>query len=332
MKLNALIVIAAIAASRTVATATPVNLSGTILEEKSSVINSNNETFTTANVPLKNATLYAVVSNAVAFASTYGTGIPSDTVPANGYIVYDPNGFDGVVAGVFYVTNNSGYYYPLSGTDSKTNYYNFVELDTYNNVQAATTGSIDLGFSSTFSGVEAEHFNPGNGNGTVNVTSTAKFYAHDNPYAFDAADNPGVVATNFDAIDICGVAQTTLQFTNGGLKTWSVNMTGTGSYLFEGTNGVITSSRLTLTPPPPARNNSSHNANVVKNTVTNTSNSISNILASITNTTHTVTSTNITVNTTNKVANTTNNVTTTTTKVINSTNTVSTTTNHVAGI
>ena len=52
--------------------------------------------------------------------------------------------------GYFFVANKSGLHYPLSGYDNNTNYYSFIELDTYDaylgNLGFANQGGHDMNY------------------------------------------------------------------------------------------------------------------------------------------------------------------------------------------
>jgi hypothetical protein len=220
-----------------------VSINGAITSQNAVSTKNNVETTNFKNTPLRNSTIYGIISNAVANADAYGTGITPVTLPANGYIAFDPNGYDGTVGGVFYVTNKSGFYYPLSGVDVGTNYYSFVELDTYNNNTNASLGALNVGFNNNFNGVESENFNTANGNGTVSVRSTALFYVHDNPYAFNGGDNAGIFYNNNNALMLNGIATTTLKYVNGSLRSYNINLVGTGNSIMNG-DTTIASGRV----------------------------------------------------------------------------------------
>lgn len=239
MKIKTLLLIAAVISSRAMAAPNAVNVSGTITEQKPATILNNQEVGKTVTVPLKNSTVYGIISNSVANVGNLGTGLTPASLPPDGYVAYDPQSYDGMVSGVFYVTNKSGYYYPLSGFDVNSNYYSFIEFDTYSSDAAASAGTVNLGFNYNFNGVQTEHFNTNSGTGSTMSLSTAQFYVHDDPYSFDSADAPSAFYTNSAAISMCGLAKTSLQFSNGSVKSWSISFQGTGNSFMDGNIGVV---------------------------------------------------------------------------------------------
>src|SRR5215469_10131106 len=91
-----------------------MSANGTAEIQKIFAIGSN--TATTATMSFNNKFIYTIISNAVANVTNWaGAAIAPTNLPADGYIAYNPAVNDEMVTGVFYVTNKSGLYYPLSG-------------------------------------------------------------------------------------------------------------------------------------------------------------------------------------------------------------------------
>lgn len=92
---------------------------------------------TVGSLSFNQKTVYYIVTNALAGnaigtnGSTLGAYISPATMPVDGYIAFNPynTNADGTY-GVFYVTNKSGFNFPLSGLDTDGQYYSFIELDT----------------------------------------------------------------------------------------------------------------------------------------------------------------------------------------------------------
>jgi hypothetical protein len=187
MLLSAVVAALALAAGRAVAASNgtfTLTMSGTVETVKTST----GTTQTTQTKSFNNATIYLAISNAVAQGNV--TGVPATNLPAKGFIVYNPEESDGFVQGIFYVTTKgaTNFAYPLSGMDTNGNYYSYMELDTTTNVNNPTPLGFDLGPDNggpdDFNSVAS--FNTTSG--AVTASSTAIFYAHADPYAFDAAD------------------------------------------------------------------------------------------------------------------------------------------------
>lgn len=237
-------IVAAVAFSSTKALAASgeISVTGTIKVQNTNSVSKDAESSKVLTLSLKNAQLYSLITNAVFSAAT--NGIATTNFPANGYIAFDPNGTDGNVTGTFYVTNKSGFYYPLSGLDTNENYYSFIELDTYN--PGTDVGAVDFGFSDNFNGVQAGSLNNSTGNGSETVTSTALFYVHDNPYSFNDGNSADQYYSNINAIEIRGIAQMTLTFKTNAVTKWSISLQGTGNAIIDNSqNAVVTSGHMT---------------------------------------------------------------------------------------
>jgi hypothetical protein len=142
-----------------------------------------------------NKYIYNLISNAVANAyGDLGTNLTPTILPAKGYIAFNVISNDNPYdegSGTFYVTTRTGSFFPLSGYDSKTNYYSFIELD-----------DDDFDFYENFYGADVGGINDRTLKGTFTENEPSVFYVHDNPYSYDAGDNPSVVINNFMAIEI----------------------------------------------------------------------------------------------------------------------------------
>lgn len=222
-----------------------LNISGTALSEKSIVTNGIHQVATTFTSSFSNKQVYNIISNAVANVGNYDTAIVPANLPANGYVAYspialtvlttnfytyDPNIIYTNVSGIFYVTNKSGFYYPLSGLDTNGNYYSFVELDTWD----AQYGT--LGFGYDFNQVFSYNYNNMTGNGPVTDTETALLYIHDDPQSYDDADYPDKFLYNTNAIEIRGVFKLNLAFKAGLVNSGSATLSGVGNLVLNGNN------------------------------------------------------------------------------------------------
>jgi hypothetical protein len=179
-----------------------LNASGTIVLQKTMDNHTSSQTNidTTSTLSFNEKYIYNIVSNAV--ASTNFPYLTPTNLPADGYIAFAPtNGAlnkdvaagDYYSMGLFYVTNKSGFHFPLSGYDHETNYYSYVELD-----------DDDVGFFDNFLGAYSGSESPKTRIGTYTETEASVLYIHDDPYDFDDGDNPDVVLglDNFNAIEI----------------------------------------------------------------------------------------------------------------------------------
>lgn len=193
-------------------------------------------------------TIYFIITNALAGGalvgtnnvSTLGTNIAPATMPANGYIAfnpYNPNA-DGSI-GTFYVTNKTGFSFPLSGLDANGQYYSFIELDTF--VYIGAGNGFDIGYGDLFSGLSTYSITSGTG------TSIGVLYVHDNPYAYDDADDPDALVggyfggnftfsgpQNMDAIEIRGIVTAPFKFPGGNPTLSSISVTGNGNCVVGG--------------------------------------------------------------------------------------------------
>lgn len=184
-----------------------LNASGTIVIQEDDGTSTSTKTniYTTTTLSFNEKYIYNLISNAV--ASTSNPNLTSAQLPADGYIVFDPtNGFaNGTVAGqgiyysgglfyeegLFYVTNKEGFFYPLNGFDETNGYYSFIELD-----------NDDFGFYNYMYGEYSGSEPTKTAVGTYSETEASVLYIHDNPYAIDDADQPGVLYRNYNAIEI----------------------------------------------------------------------------------------------------------------------------------
>jgi hypothetical protein len=194
-------------------------------------------TATTATLSFNNKFIYTIISNAVANAALWtGTNIASTNLPADGYIAFNPKASDGMVQGIFYVTNKSGIYYPLSGYDTNGDYYSWIELDGQNEQYGyGAEGSFQFGWDyqhvpyNTFSGLAAYDLNS-EYVGTQTETSTALLYIHDGPYSYDDADNPNIFfEDNLNAIEIRGILTAILETDDNWTTISSISITGSGN-------------------------------------------------------------------------------------------------------
>jgi hypothetical protein len=215
-----------------------------------------------------NKTIYSLISSAVADAAdASGGNISSTSLPADGYIAFDPAGFDGQVEGIFYVTNKEGSTYQLSGFDNNGNYYSWIELDTQSSIYFLgnvlgsgwlntniVTG--DMVLNAPFNGVVSVNLDGEGsakpGTGKVTGTSTSLLYIHDDPYAYDDADDPDIFwnnfldqgggddanGQNFNAIEIRGITTATLTYLSF-VPTESLSMTGSGNFVMGGNYGSV---------------------------------------------------------------------------------------------
>ena len=205
---------------------------------------------TTANVSLANKQVYAIISNALANVSIWSTNIAPTHLPADGYIAFNPGGYDGQVTGVFYVTNKTGFYYPLSGFDANQDYYSWIELDsqsqnTFNSYIGFLDGWVnDYADGAPFNGVSIYNINKTTGKGSETDTSTALLYIHDDPYSYDDADATSIYYANYlfqgtdtlgynlNSIEIRGIIAVTLKTTGFSVTSGSASLSGTGNFIY----------------------------------------------------------------------------------------------------
>lgn len=266
--LSAVSVALALAAGKAMASSSDIltlTMSGTVETVKTNYLVKTNEVQTTQIMSFNNATVYLAISNAVANITNNdpAAAIAATNLPAKGIIVYDPEISDGFVQGVFFVTTkgSTNFFYPLSGVDTKGHYYSYVELDTTTNANSSSALGFDLGPTNgvpdDFNAVSS--FN----STTTKSSSTAVFYIHDNPYAYDAADvwafkdspiglfghylanlsSPNPTVNNFQfSLQMQGVLAITSNNNNSGSATFA----GTGNALLGESQGVITSGKLSI--------------------------------------------------------------------------------------
>jgi hypothetical protein len=197
--------------------------------------------------------VYTLISNGV--ANAYGflsTNLDATNLPANGYIAYN-------TAGIFYVTNKTGFYLPLSGHDKEANFYSFIELDTYviygTNILDFSDGAA-LGFGYFNCDVNSYHLNNKTGDGSGVDKSTATLFIHDNPYVYDDWDDPDRFFGYNDhidknAIEIRGVVTVQLKYADTNDVTMSsFSLTGAGNCLLNGAAfaSLVSSGKAILSP------------------------------------------------------------------------------------
>ena len=238
-----------------------VNISGTVKYQD--LYGDTKGTVTTKSFTEKQ--VYELITNAVGQAASDSTpegAIPSVALPSDGYIAFNPQGYDGEVDGTFYVTNKSGYYYPLSGFDTNDDYYSFIELDTTIYYDSSTNGPEDQAFNfgfydfddDLFFGVASYNISKSN-SGSDTSTSKALLYVHDFPYDYgDPTGNdlnngePGNDFYPFDdengnALEIGGVLTTQLDIKDSNIDGGSLSLTGSGNFALDDFDyyGVLTS-------------------------------------------------------------------------------------------
>lgn len=233
-----------------------LNVSGTIKEQGEDTALKG----TLISMSLNEKSVYALITNAVAGndgLGILGTNITPVTLPADGYIAFSTNLDAGGYPGTFYVTNKAGFHYPLSNLDATNGYYSFIELDTY--VYFGDDLGFDVDFGSPFSDIASDNLSSSTGNGSGTGVSTGVLYIHDNPYAYDDADNPDILAgyylgysypENNNAIEIRGIVTTPLKFTAGVQRMSSFSLTGTGNAMLDGDefSSLVSSGHMTLVP------------------------------------------------------------------------------------
>jgi hypothetical protein len=232
--------------------------SGTAKIEKS-YAQDGSKTATTSTLSFNNKFIYNIISNAVANAATWtGTNIAATNFPANGYIAFNPTGSDGIVKGVFYVTNQSGFFYPLSGLDTNGNYYSWIELDSQDDAYGfGAHGGFEFGWENQHlgglvidiqTGLASYHLNS-QGIGTQTLTSVGLLYIHDDPYCYNGADNPDILFFNYsgqgdgddiyggnaNAIEIHGILTATLATDDNDATISRISLTGSGNLIYRTT-------------------------------------------------------------------------------------------------
>lgn len=254
-----------------------LNVSGTAQFPGTNFTKGVQQVATTVTKTFKEADIYTLIVNAVSNAAI--TAIPTQTLPADGYIAYNPNfvtnmftmtTYDHVytnITGLFYVTNKSGFFYPLSGRDTNGNYYSFIELDTVDQVLGPQGFGFANGalFPQDFNSIFTENFNTTTSNSSETDTETPVLFIHDDPYISDDADEPGIFFFNdisypsdylfnfYHAIEIRGVLSLSFKGTSNKV-TVAGTLNGTGNTVMKnGQNdnvyGIITSAKATLASP-----------------------------------------------------------------------------------
>jgi hypothetical protein len=252
-----------------------LSVSGSALSQKTYA---GSNVATTGAYSLNEKIIYNIISNAVANAAAASSGtspgaITPTNVPANGYIAFDPIDSDGgpeLGSGFFYVTNKSGFYFPLSGLDTNGNYYSYIELDTQSSLYqfiGFQYGFVDLSTTNApFDGVSSYNISSGgNGNGTEADHSTALLYIHDDPYAYDDSDSPSIYQNNYlsqgggddsmlynnNAIEIRGIVTATQTVKSGSVTGGTFSLAGTGNLIYSKAafpyGSLIQSAKATLT-------------------------------------------------------------------------------------
>jgi hypothetical protein len=170
------------------------------------------------------------------------------TLPADGYIVFNPLVYDGYVRGVFYVTNNSGFTYQLSGFDSSFNYYSWIELDAEVPVYPTDVDFNNIGFGNNFDLTYNSNFDQKTGDDTVSGTASALLFIHDDPYSYDDADHTYEYwEDNSIGIEIRGIIKTIETYKGGTVTQWTGKLSGSGSINVEdGNYGEVTSGSATF--------------------------------------------------------------------------------------
>jgi hypothetical protein len=186
-----------------------------------------------------------LISNAVDDAyGDLGSDLTPTNLPSNGYIAFNVLQKVGTPGpGFFYVTNKSGFYFPLSGYDNADQYYSFMELDDddfgfYENIYGAWKGA-------------ASDKAPYKGTYTENEYSV--FYVHDNPYEYDDADTNSVLLKNVMALEIRSNIKANWLYTNGDDATIGQSDASTGSgcgtaKINDNENCAVTGGKITLSP------------------------------------------------------------------------------------
>jgi hypothetical protein len=209
-----------------------------------------NSTFlkgTESSLSMNEKVVYTLISNAVADANGHlGPNLTPAILPADGYIAYN---------GSFYVTNKSGFFFPLSGTDATNGTYSFIEFTTYVTF-SPNPGGFPIGYGDFNNDISSYNISSSSTNGTGTATSTGILFIHDNPYVLDDWDNPDHFFgssghSDSNAIEIRGIVTTQLKYTDSfspALTSFSV--TGTGNAILNGREyfSLVTSGKATLSP------------------------------------------------------------------------------------
>lgn len=204
-----------------------LNISGSVQYQTTNSDSTNGIVGKVKTQTFNNATVYNMISNAVANAEN---GLAA-TLPAKGIIVFDPTDSDGTNTGFFYVTDKANdFYYQLSGTNA-SGYYSFIELDSW---VITPDDYIEFGFGYPFDGSASYNLNA-SGNGSLSGKSTALLYIHNNPYSYDIADNPrGFYSANTEAFEIQGILAVHLTYESDSINGGTLSLTGTGNAIIPG--------------------------------------------------------------------------------------------------
>lgn len=255
--LSSVVAVLAFASSKAAAVLT-MTISGTAEVQKSNTETKTAYVGTTASSSFSNKQIYTIVSNAVASVADWaGTNIASIHLPADGVIVFNPGRNSGTtglypeIDGTFYVTNKSGFYFPLSGMDASGQYYSWMELDCQNSDHVQN--GLFLDFTGPFNGVAAYNIGISTGKGTVTENSTGLFYVHDDPYSYDDADSPNIFYSNYlgqglgndlvggndNALEIRGLMTASLTIVDNDVNGGSLSLTGQGNLIYLGNAGFL---------------------------------------------------------------------------------------------
>jgi hypothetical protein len=188
--------------------------------------------------------VYRLISNAVANAyGNLGTNLTPTNLPADGYIAFNIRGYDnpdGDGNGTFYVTNKSGFYYPLSGYDTNSQYYSFIEFD-----------DNDFDFNHGFGYAENGSTSDKTGVGKYTIMQPSVFYVHDDPYEYDDAENTRTVFNNYMALEVRSNIKALWTMTNN-LNTANTDTTSGGACGTVVINGSgrtsVLTGKITLSP------------------------------------------------------------------------------------
>lgn len=252
----------ALASSQLLAGPLLVNIRFTAEIQGAGVYVNGNSTNSASRTSLNEAGVYQFLANVVSNSSppyTNGFLTKPPAFPADGFIVYDPDiaitnisnniisSGSAILQGLFYVTNTSGFYFPLSGLDTNRDYYSFMELD------AGDFYFSELGFDNgSFREVGSGHI-LANNSGSMTDTDNAVLVIHNNPYAFNATDNNKPLIDSNTALEIQGVLKLSINATTNSEKVVGT-LTGTGSLetVADYYEGVITTAKVTFLPENPS--------------------------------------------------------------------------------
>jgi hypothetical protein len=207
-KLIVFVVLAAAFAVVTAKAAAPFTITGTATFSQTNYVKGSskgtNYVATMVTKSFNNKSLYILISNAVANASN-GSNNLAKTLPADGYIGYFPEYFDGKYNGYFYVADKKGFYFPLSGFDNNLKHYSFMELSTYDQWLG------DLGSTNyddddccccdddcggpLLNFAYSENYNPDTGTGTYKGEDTARISIRSIPYFGQQIEQSGMSFT-----------------------------------------------------------------------------------------------------------------------------------------